>query len=103
MCFLALSSIKTNNGWAFAIEITPVIAKLIFCIRSVFLFRVHIDQENTGTLHDRYQALERWHHKGEESTFHELCMLQHIASSITYTTPSLPTFIWYNEQRTEFI
>ena len=103
MCFLALSSIKTNNGWAFAIEITPVIAKLIFCIRSVFLFRVHIDQENTGTLHDRYQALERWHNKGEESTFHELCMLQHIASSITYTTPSLPTFIWYNEQRTEFI
>ena len=43
MCFLALSSIKADNGWALATEITPVIARLIFCIRSVFLFRVHID------------------------------------------------------------
>jgi len=57
MCFLALSSIKADNGWALATEITPVIAKLIFCIRSVFLFCVHIDQENTGTLRDRYQAV----------------------------------------------
>ena len=30
-------------------------------------------------------------------------MLQYFASSITYTTLSLPAFIWYNEQHTKFI
>ena len=59
MCFLALSSIRADNGWALATEITLVIAKLIFCIRSMFLFCVHIDQEKTGTLHEHYQTLER--------------------------------------------
>ena len=103
MCFLALSSIRADNGWALATEITPVIAKLILYIRSVFLFHVHIDQEKTGTLCEYYQILEHWYHEGEESTFHKLYILQYIASSIAYTTPSLPAFIWYNEQRTEFI
>jgi len=27
-----------DNGWALAIEITLTIAKLIFCIQSIFLF-----------------------------------------------------------------
>jgi len=43
ICFLALSSIRADNGWALTTEITPVIAKLIFCIQFMFLFRVHID------------------------------------------------------------
>jgi len=32
MCFLALSSIRADNRWALATEITPVIAKLILYI-----------------------------------------------------------------------
>ena len=100
MCFLALSPIKVDDGWA---QATEVIAKLMFCIQSVFLFCVHVGQERTGTLHKWYQALERWHYEGEESTFQKLSMLQHIASSIAYTTPTLSAFIWYNEQQTKFI
>jgi len=103
MCFLALSSIRADNGWALTTEITPVIAKLILYIRSMFLFHIHIDQEKTGTLCECYQTLECWYYEGEESTFHELYMLQYIAFSIAYTTPSLPAFIWYNEQYTKFI
>jgi len=93
MCFLALYSIKADNGWAQVIEITPVIAKLMFCIFSIFLFCVHVGQEGTGTLHKQYQTLERWHYEKEESIFHELFILVHISFFITYTTSLLSVFI----------
>ena len=32
MCFLALSSIRADNGWAQVTEITPIIARIIFSI-----------------------------------------------------------------------
>ena len=103
MCFLTLSSIRADNSWAQATKITPIIARIIFSIWSIFLFHIHTGRKETETLHKKYQALEHWYYEEEESTFHELCMLQHIASSIAYTTLTLPAFIWYNEQCTEFI
>ena len=73
--FLALSSIKVDNRWAFTTEITLVIVKLIFCIWFVFLFHVYIDQEKTRTLCKHYQVLEHWHYKGEKFIFYELYIL----------------------------
>ena len=84
MCFLALYSIRADNGWAQATEITSIIARIIFSIRSIFLFHIHTCRKETETLRKKYQALEHWHYEEEESTFHELCMLQHITSMPSY-------------------
>jgi len=78
-------------------EITPIIARIIFSIQSIFLFHIHTGRKKTETLRKKYQALEHWHYEKEESTFYELYILQHIALSIVYTTPTLPVFIWYNK------
>jgi len=72
----------------------------MFCIHFVFLFCINVGQDGTGTLHKWYQALERWHYEGEESTFQKLSMLQYITFSIAYTTPTLSTFIWYESKIT---
>lgn len=59
ICFLTLSSIKADDSWAQATEIIPFIAKLMFCIWSMFLFCIYVDQEKTGILCKQYQVLER--------------------------------------------
>ncbi|KXN80582.1 ATP-dependent DNA helicase tlh1 [Leucoagaricus sp. SymC.cos] len=103
ICYLALSSIRPDHGWALPARVTPVIARISFAIRSVFLFRVHHTESHPKDVHGAYKLLEPWHYEGEDSPFNDLATLQHLASSITYSTPSLPSFMWYNEQRTEFI
>ena len=103
MCFLALASIKSDGGWATAAEVTPVIARLVFCMRAVFLFDLYSDDPTAECVRGRHTELEKWHYEGTYSTFSSLCTLQHIASVIAYATPSLPAFIWFDADKTEFI
>ncbi|KAF5345091.1 hypothetical protein D9756_011150 [Leucocoprinus leucothites] len=104
MCYLALRSLRSDSGWEHPSRVTPTIAKLCFAVRSIFLFRVHFgDGDDIGDFRQRYRELENWHYEGEDSTFNELVVLQHLASAIAYSTPSLPSFVWYDtEYRTEF-
>lgn len=104
MCYLALSSITPDGSWAQATSVTPVIAKLFYSIRAVFLFRAFVGREPLqGTIRDRYAELDPWVHEGSDSTFNELSTLQHMASTIAKNTPALPAFIWHNKHRTEFV
>ena len=103
MCFLALASIKSDSSWASAVEVTPVIARLFFCMRAVFLFNLYLDDPTPEIVRERHLDLEQWHYEGTYSTFSSLCTLQRAASAIAFATPSLPAFIWFDPDKTEFI
>jgi len=97
VCFITLTSIKADHSWAQAIEITPIIARMTYCMRTIFLMSLHIGDMETAIVCERHHNLKRWHYKGNDSTFHSLCSLQHLASKIALSTPSFPAFIWYDD------
>jgi len=103
ICFVALMSIKADGGWASAMEVTPVIAKLIYGLRSVFLSNIYSDRPRPATARERHALLEKWHYEKGYSPFSNMCSLQHLATSIALSTPTFPAFIWYNIIRSAFI
>lgn len=103
MCFVTLISIKADGGWASAVEVTSLIARLFFCIRAVFLFDLYADAPDPEVVHERHTILQKWHCEGTYSPFSSLCSLQTLASAIAFATPSFPAFIWFDSDNTEFI
>jgi len=103
MCFVTLSCIRRDYGWAEPTQVTPLLARMIYNMRTIFLFDLHFYDTGPVDVRERYMMSEGWHCQGRPSTFDTLYSLQHLASSIAYQTPSLPAFTWYNDQRTEFV
>ena len=98
MCFITLISIKADHSWAQAIEVTPIIARMTYCMWTIFLVSLHMGDMETAIVRERHHDLERWHYEGNNSTFYSLCSLQHLASKIGFSTPSFPAFIWYDNE-----
>ena len=44
-----------------------------------------------------------WLNSDQNLTFHSVCSLQHMVSSVAYIQLSLPQVYWNNEENTEFI
>ncbi|KAJ3562154.1 hypothetical protein NP233_g9754 [Leucocoprinus birnbaumii] len=105
LCFVAMSSIKASGEWADAADVTPTIARLFFAIRSLFLLRVAVGTPGgpVSRPRERYAELAPWHDESQESTFTSLASLTHYASSIAYDSFKPPSFIWYDDERLEFI
>ncbi|KAJ3554826.1 hypothetical protein NP233_g12345 [Leucocoprinus birnbaumii] len=105
VCFLALRSISDSGEWADVTDVTPTIAKLFFSIRSLFLLQIAIGRRGAtrGKPRDRYEELAPWHDEGSDCTFSSLASLQHYASALAYETFKPPMFIWYDDEKTEFV
>jgi len=103
MCFVALAAIKADHSWAQAVDITPILARLVYGMRTIFLLSLHLGDVDTAVVRERHDKLEKWHYEGNDSTFHSLCSLQHLASDVAFQTPSFPAFTWYGNNDTEFI
>jgi len=103
MYFITLISIKADHSWAQAIKVTPIIAKMTYYMQTIFLVSLHMGNMETTIVCERHHNLERWHYEGNDFTFHSLCLLQHLASKIAFSTPSFPAFIWYDNENMEFI
>ncbi|KAF9523204.1 hypothetical protein CPB83DRAFT_899020 [Crepidotus variabilis] len=89
--FLALSSLNADGSFKGCHLITNVIARFKYGLRSISLLDMH---ESYTTPEEGWEALKRWFREDEECTFRSLCTAQHIASSITYSTMSMPTVWW---------
>jgi len=103
MCFITLISIKADQSWAQVIEVTPIITKMTYCMQIMFLMSLHMGNVETAIVRKRHYNLERWHYEGNDSTFHSLYSLKHLASKIAFFTPSFLAFIWYDNENMEFI
>ena len=86
-----------------AVELIPVIARLFFCMRAVFLYHLYMEYDEPDVIQERHADLQKWLQEGSYSTFNSLCSLQALASAIAYATPTLPAFIWYDPDKTKFI
>ncbi|KAF9440249.1 hypothetical protein P691DRAFT_768043, partial [Macrolepiota fuliginosa MF-IS2] len=99
MCFVALSSIREHHGWASPSYVTPILARLIFGIRCVFIRQMF----RSGDLHEHFKVLQNWMCEGFESTFNSLVNLQALATSFVYNTPTLPDSFWADNDFTTLI
>jgi len=59
MCFITLVSIKVDHSWAQAIEVTPIIAKMTYCMQTIFLVSLHMGDVETAIVCERYHNLEK--------------------------------------------
>lgn len=92
--YLMLSSIQKDDGFMEPKLITNIIARFEYVMRLVFLQAMHT-QENIELA---AQDLSVWFQEKHDSTFNSLRSLQHIASSISYTTLGLPKIWWIDRE-----
>jgi len=92
ICFVALAAIKADYSWAQAVEITPILARLVYGMQTIFLLSLHLGDVDTTVVHEWHDKLEKWHYEGNDSIFHSLCSLQHLAFDIAFQTPCFPAF-----------
>lgn len=93
--YLILSTIQRDGSFQEPVHFTTFIAQFQYCMRVVFM--IHISQAE-----DREKEallVQRWHTEKVESTFNSLRTIQHLASSIAYSTMSLPN-IWWTDLET---
>ncbi|KAG1786392.1 uncharacterized protein HD556DRAFT_1449769 [Suillus plorans] len=93
---LALLTIQRDGSFKEPKEVTGIIAKDEYCMRASFIKEIR-DQVEDGIAADENAAcniLEPWFTEKTNSTFSRLRSLQHRASSIAFSTRSLPRIWW---------
>lgn len=94
--FMALHSLRRDGGMADAKACTSIIAKFERGIRLACLKEIHslVDQGLCVTREEACCQVQPWFTEKIASPFNSLRSLQHRASSIAYTTMSLPRLWW---------
>lgn len=88
--YLALSSLEITGKFKSAKDVTSDIAKLEYNMRLVFLLLINQHDDHEAG----YRAYQQFFKEGFETTFNSLRNAQRQASSIAYTTMSLPKVWW---------
>jgi hypothetical protein len=102
ICYLALTMVEADGGIKEAKYATTTIARLEYCMRLMFLIEMVLMKNTEGEVmefEDAAKALQPWYTEKVESTFNSLRSLMHRASSIAYSTMSLPR-IWWSDRTT---
>ncbi|KAF8957928.1 hypothetical protein BDZ97DRAFT_1924184 [Flammula alnicola] len=95
ICFVALSMLRMDGGFQSPKNTTPLISKLAYGIRLVFLLAIKRLAEKTNI--EDLQAcsrFEKWFTEKMDSTFNSLYTLQHLATSLAYGEPVMPRVVW---------
>ncbi|KAF8633670.1 hypothetical protein AX17_004413, partial [Amanita inopinata Kibby_2008] len=94
-----LMSLNHDGRFSEPQHITGIIAKFTYTMRLAFIVEI-CRQRAKKPMHsimDIAKAYEPWHTEKEDSTFNSLQSLQHRASSLAYSTMSLPR-VWYTDR-----
>lgn len=97
---IALMMLQSDGSFANPKNTTPVIAKVEYDMRMVFIVEVH-QRAQSGTdkeILKEGMQMERWYNEKHDSTFNSIRSLQHRASSIAYAQQGLPR-IWWLDRR----
>jgi hypothetical protein len=90
ICLLALAMLKPDGSFRSPTQTTPFIAKLVYCLRLIFLIAIHAKNNETQSC-DLYSP---WFTEKIDSTFNFLCTLQHQASALAYSETLMPRIVW---------
>jgi hypothetical protein len=94
LVYFMLSSIQKDGGFMEPKLITNIIARFQYLMRLVFLQAMH----DNGNIEMAAEQLSVWFQEKHDSTFNSLRSLQHVASSISYSTISLPKIWWIDRE-----
>jgi len=95
--YLAFSQLKQQGGFKDVGHITPDFSKFEYLIRLTYVFEIWRIRSTTippPRSCDLAKKFSRWFTESEPSTFHTIRTLQHVGSSIAYTTMALPRIWW---------
>ncbi|KAH7917321.1 hypothetical protein BV22DRAFT_1026593, partial [Leucogyrophana mollusca] len=98
--YLALVTLKPDGTHAEPQAVTPIIAKLTYCIRLAFLREIKNLTLASGEATDTNacDAMARWFREKVESPFNSLKSLQHFATDQAMRTMSLPRIWWLDRE-----
>lgn len=88
--FVMLKSLRMDGSWMDPVNITPLLAKFKFLIRTALLRSINREDDQD----EAYILTERWCKEGVASTFDTISDLQHRASAIVATTQAPVNLIW---------
>lgn len=97
MRFLAFSQLKCDGGFRDVTLITSDISKFEYLLHLTYIFEIWRIRSTTvppPRSCNLAKQFSRWFIETEPSTFHTLCTLQHLGSSISYSTMALPKVWW---------
>ncbi|KDR73827.1 hypothetical protein GALMADRAFT_212084 [Galerina marginata CBS 339.88] len=97
--YLALSTLQESGSFQEPKLVTNPIARIKYCMRLFFLERIHAEKKEKYEFGPGVAANHPWFIEKVESTFNDLCALQHLASSIAYATAGLPR-VWWLDRKT---
>ena len=100
LCFLALHTMKEDGSFSHPKDVTGVIAKLHRSIQLAMLHEMHlmVDQAEVENQLEGMDELAMFVHEKQPTTFNSLMSLQHYASSVAYSTMSMPQIWWLDRE-----
>ncbi len=87
--YIALSQLKQTGGFKNVTLATPEIAKFEYLMRLTYVFEIWRIRGTTTPAprsYDLAKQFSRWFTEGEPSTFNSIRTLQHLGSSLAYST-----------------
>ena len=90
--FLALSTLQEGGGFTPPGLVLGTMACIQYCMCLTFLTEMH----QSPNVKEACEWLQHWFVEKNESTFNSLCILQHVTTSIAYTTVSVTKVFWKN-------
>lgn len=88
--YVALSTLQEGGGFASPGNVSGILARFQYCMRLTFLTEMH----QSPDIEAACDRLQHWFIEKNESTFNSLRTLQHVATSIVYTTVSVAKVFW---------
>jgi len=95
--YLAFSQLTQQGGFKDVILITPHFSKFEYLLRLTYIYEIWRIRSSTTPIPrscDLAKKFSRWFTEGQPSTFHTIRTLQHLGSSIAYSTMALPKIWW---------
>lgn len=112
LLFLCFSSIRKDGKLIGAVDLTPRIARILYCMRLTFsheLITVKTSSDHISKARGEADCLARcedmkaWMKEGQNSTLHHLYNIQRYASTIALTEVRDPQIIWIDRKNWEIL
>jgi hypothetical protein len=95
MVYVALSTLKPAGNWD-CNSVTHPLAALTFIMRCAFKNEIifQAGDSSINAVHTSTLNLQQWFVEKNHTPFNAVCALQHLASSIVFSTPKMPRVWW---------
>ena len=91
--FIMLKSLNLDGSWGDVRQVTPLLAKFKYLMRTYFMRRVAAADD----MEEAYIHIDRWCKEGQCSTFDTVCDMQHRASQLAMQAQAPVNLYWTDD------